>query len=216
MRVVVEVKGRINLLQFAFVEHADARPHRHRLDLVMRDVDEGGLKTLMQTADERTRLHPQLRVQVRKRLIHQEDGGLANDRAADRHALALTAGELTGAAIQQVPNAELIRGFVHALVNDLLGRLAQLQAKSHVVVDSHVRIQCVALEDHRDIAIFGRHIVDHAVTNEDLALGDLFQASEHPKARRFAAAGRTDKYEKLFILDLDGQIGYDSLITEIL
>ena len=60
-------------------------------------------------------------------------------------------------------------------INVGLGGLAQLEAEGHVVVDAHVRVKRVALEDHRDIAIFRRHIVDDAVANHDVAVADLFQ-----------------------------------------
>ena len=48
----------------------------------------------MQAQDLGARLHAQLRVEVGERLIHQEDGWLADDRAPKGDALALAAGEL--------------------------------------------------------------------------------------------------------------------------
>jgi hypothetical protein len=45
-------------------------------------------------------LHAQRRVEVRQRLVEQERLRLANDRAADRDALALAAGEFARPAVE--------------------------------------------------------------------------------------------------------------------
>ncbi len=46
------------------------------------------------------RLKP--RVEVRQRLVHQKRGGIAHDRPRQRHPLALAAGQLPRAAVEQV------------------------------------------------------------------------------------------------------------------
>ena len=60
----------------------------------------------MQFADLEPHLHAQRRVEVGERLVEQERLGLAHDRAADRDALALAAGELARLAIQIVGQVE--------------------------------------------------------------------------------------------------------------
>ena len=44
-------------------------------------------------------------------------------------------------------------------------RAAQAQRKAHVGGNRHVRIERVVLEHHRDIALFGLHVVDDAVAD---------------------------------------------------
>jgi hypothetical protein len=114
-------------------------------------------------------------VQVGQRLVEQEHLGLAHDGAADGHALALAARQVLGLALQQVFDVQDLRRVVDRGF-DLDGRhLGQLQAEGHVVVQVHVRVQRVALEDHRDAA-FGRwHVVDHAAADAQLAFGDVLQ-----------------------------------------
>ena len=51
-------------------------------------------------------LHAQGRVEVRERLVHQERGRLAHDRAPQRDALALAAGERLGLALEVVLEVE--------------------------------------------------------------------------------------------------------------
>src|SRR5207245_1978828 len=72
----------------------DAVAHRHRLDLVVGDVHRGDRELPLDAGDLGTHLHAQLRVEVRERLVHEEDLRLAHDRAPHRDALALTAGQL--------------------------------------------------------------------------------------------------------------------------
>ena len=92
-RLVVERARRVALLQHAVLEHRDAVAHRHRLDLVVRDVDGRHAQAVLQLDDLGARLHAQLRVEVGERLVHQVDRRLADDRAPHRHALALAARE---------------------------------------------------------------------------------------------------------------------------
>ena len=110
-------------------------------------------------------LDPQLGVEVRERLVHEEDLRLADDRPSERDALALTARELLRLALQQASQAESLSGFLDAAVDLGLGPLAQLQTEGHVVVDRHVRIERVALEDHGDVAVFRRDVVDAAIAD---------------------------------------------------
>ena len=56
---------------------------------------------------------------------------------------------------------------------------AQLEAEGHVVEHSHVRVECVALEHHRNVAVFGRNIVDDAIADPHDAAGDLLQPGDH-------------------------------------
>ena len=79
------------------VHDRDAVAHRHRLDLVVGDVDGGRADLLLQPLDLAARLHAQLGVEVGERLVHQEHLRVAHERAAERDALLLAAGELARA-----------------------------------------------------------------------------------------------------------------------
>ena len=73
----------------AAVHDADARPHGHRLDLVVRDIDHRGAEPSMQRRDLAARRHAQRRIEIGQRLVEQEHFWIAHDRAPQRHALAL-------------------------------------------------------------------------------------------------------------------------------
>ena len=85
----------------AVLEHHDALAERHRFDLVVGDVDHGRAQLAMQARDLHAHAAAQLRVEVGQRLVEQEDLRVAHQRAAQRDALPLAAGERGGLAIEQ-------------------------------------------------------------------------------------------------------------------
>ena len=89
------------LLDVAAAHHRDAVGERQRLDLVVGDVDHRVLELLVQPLDLDAQLGAQLGVEVRQRLVEQEDVDVAHQRPADRDALALAAGERGGLAVEQ-------------------------------------------------------------------------------------------------------------------
>ena len=194
---------RVDLLQHAVAHHRHALAERHRLDLVMGDVDGGDAEALVQPRQLGAHRHAQLRVEVRQRLVHQEGLRLAHHRAAHRDALALAAGERAGLAVEQRLEAERLRDLVDALLAHGLRHLAQLQAEAEVVAHRHVRVERVVLEHHRDVALARLHVGDVGVADRDRAVGDLLEAGDHPQQRRLAAAGRADQHHELAVRDLE-------------
>ena len=71
-RLVVELLRRADLLQPAVAHDRDAVAHRHRLGLVVGDVQRRRPELLVQARDVRAHLDAQLGVEVRQRLVHQE------------------------------------------------------------------------------------------------------------------------------------------------
>ena len=98
---VVELERGPDLLHHAVVHHDDLVGHGHGLDLVVGDVDRGGLQPLVQGLDLRPHRDAQLGVEVRQRLVEQEHLRVAHDRAAHGDPLALPARELLGVAVEQ-------------------------------------------------------------------------------------------------------------------
>ena len=65
-RPVVELLGRVDLLEPAVAEHGDAIAHRHRLDLVMGDVHGRDTEQSLDPRDLETHLDSELGVEVRE------------------------------------------------------------------------------------------------------------------------------------------------------
>ena len=98
----------------AILQHHDALAERHRLDLVVGDVDHGGAELAMQARDLHAHRHAQLGVEVGQRLVEQEHLRLAHQRAAERDALALAARQRGRLAIEQRFQFQRRRGLAHA------------------------------------------------------------------------------------------------------
>ena len=131
---------------------------RHRLDLVVGDIDDGGLELLVQLLDLGPHVDAQLGVEVRQRLVEQEDVGVAHQRPAHRDALALAAGELAGLAVEQVLDLQESRrpAFI-ALSRSGFGTPCISSPKAMFCADVHVRVERVGLEHHRDVALRRMH-----------------------------------------------------------
>ena len=82
----------------------------------------------------------------------------------------------------------------------------RLQAERHVVVDGHVRIKGVALEDHRDVAILRRDVVDKLVVDIQFAAGDVLKAGHHAQRGGLSAARRTDENDEFLVFNLEVEI----------
>src|SRR6266849_3542984 len=185
------------------VPRDDSTGHGHRFDLVVRDVDGGGLQALVQRLDLGAHRDAQLGVEVRKRLVEQEHLGIAHDGAAHRHALALPARKLARIAVEIRFQIEDSRRLGNPFLDDPVVLLAQTEREAHVLAHRHVRIERVALEYHRDVAFLGVDVVDDPAVDRDRPAADLLEPGEHPEKRRLAAARGTDEHHELAVRDVE-------------
>ncbi len=98
-RSVVELARRAHLLDHALVEHGQPIGDRHRLLLVVRDEDRGEPEPALQPFQLEAGRRAQLRVEVRQRLVEQQNARLDRERARDRDPLLLSARQLAGPAV---------------------------------------------------------------------------------------------------------------------
>ena len=102
---MIKFVWRPNLLNLTAVHHHDPVGQRHRLDLVVRDIDSRGLNLLVYPFDFRAHLNAQLCVQIGQRLVEQKYLGISHDGAAHGDALALAAGKLARQAPEETVEA---------------------------------------------------------------------------------------------------------------
>jgi hypothetical protein len=81
-----------DLLDDAATHHRDSVAEGHGLDLVVGDVDGRGGQALLQLRDGGAHLHPELGVEVRQRLVHEEGRGLPDDGPTHGDPLTLAPG----------------------------------------------------------------------------------------------------------------------------
>ena len=124
----------------------------------------------------------------------------------ERDTLSLTAGESLRLTVEQMLNAQNLSGFVNSALNLRLRGLAELKAERHVIINRHVGVKCVVLENHRDVAILRCNVVYQLVANVKLAFGDFFKTGDHTKSGGFSAAGRTDQNDKFLIFDFQSEV----------
>ncbi len=144
----------------------------------------------MQFLDFRPHLDAQLGVEVRKRFVEQKDLRIAHDRPPHCDTLPLPAGQLPRVARKIRGDMEDIGGPFNARLNFVFWRIAQFEPETHVLFDGFVRVKRVILEDHRNVAVSGRQVVDHSRADLDLSLGDRLETGDHSQKCGFPAAGR--------------------------
>ena len=97
-RMLVEFGRRRDLLHRAPVHDGDAARHGQRLVLVMGDDDEGDADILLKPCQFEPHLVAQFGIERRERLVEQQHLRPLDQRAGQRHALALAARHLVGLA----------------------------------------------------------------------------------------------------------------------
>ena len=93
-RRTVHLGRRSRLDDAPFVHHRDAIAHAQRFGLIVRDVDHRDSEPPLQRAQLQAHLLAQTRVEVRERLVEQEQARPAHQRARERQTLLLAAREL--------------------------------------------------------------------------------------------------------------------------
>lgn len=161
-----------------------------RFLLIVGDVDGGDRRCSAEPADLGAHVVPQFGVEVGEWFVEEEDVGLDGERAGERDALLLAAGELSGLALGVLVHLDEGEGFGGALAALGAGEFALAQAELDVLEDGHVRPEGVGLEDHADAAFFGWESGDVAVGEVDGAGCRFGEAGEHAEDGGFAAAGR--------------------------
>ena len=199
----VQLLRRCHLLEDAVAHDRHAVTHRHRLHLVVGDVHHRGAEASLQLDDVGAHLDAELGVEVRQRLVHQEHPRRAHDGAAHRHPLTLPARQRLGEPVEVLGEPEHLGGVLDATLRLGLVHLGDLEGEPDVLAHGHVRVERVVLEDHGDVAVAGRQVVDDLVVDAQLTVGDLLEPGEHPQRGRLAAPGGPDEHHELTVRDVE-------------
>src|SRR5512143_712965 len=197
LRAAVDVERRADLLEDPVVEDGDPVAQSHRLDLVVGDVDRRRRIALLEPRQLGSHLDPQRGVEIRERLVEQEERGPPHEGAAESDALALAAGELARSAVEIRREAEVLGRVAEPLVRLRPRHLAHLEAEGEVLADRHVRVERVALKDHRDVAVARGDAVHDPSADRDRALAGLVEAGDEAQGGRLAASRRAHEDEEL-------------------
>ena len=165
-----------------FHEDRHAIGQRHRLFLVVGDVDRGDAERALQllAARRASRAAAWRRGSTAARRAGTA-AACARWRAPARSAAAARP-RAARAAVEQVIDVDLARRVPHRGLDLRLGDLRHFQRKGDVLGHRHVRIERVALEHHRDVALAGSQRGDVLAVDQDAAGG------RRCRARRGCAA----------------------------
>src|SRR2546428_1860340 len=118
-RLVVDIEGIADLLEDASIHHRDPIGHGERLLLVVRDIDSRDLQLLLDATDLIAHAHAELRVEIRERLVQQENLRPEDERTCERDTLLLSSGELRGVPLHDTGKSDDLE--------NLLGELRDLR-----------------------------------------------------------------------------------------
>jgi hypothetical protein len=205
-RPVVDVERRADLLDLAVAEYRDPVRHRHRLGLIVGDVDHGDPDLAMNALELNLHLLAQILVERAQRLVEQEHVGVEHEAARQRHPLLLAAGQLARVAVGEPKQAHQLEHALGACLDVGSRKAPHLERKHHVLRRRHVREQRVVLEHHTDIALVGPAQGKVTAVELDRAAGRIFEAGDHQERCGLAGAAGAQEGDELATLDVDRDV----------
>ena len=182
---------------------SDPRRHRHRLDLVVGDVDDGRADALMQPLDLHPHLDAQFCVEIGERFVEQEQQGITHQRAAHRHALTLAAGKLRRPTVEQRLDLQQPGHIRHGRFLLRPGDMAAFHSERDVLAHRHRRIERIGLEHHGDVAVLRRDVVDDPSTDFHDPCARAIQPGNDVEQRGFTAAGWSNQHGEFTAFDVE-------------
>ena len=199
--VIVNLGGGSDLTDASALHDHDPIGEAHGLLLVVGHVDGGYLGGQLLGANQLAHRQPLIRVQGPERLVHQVNGGMADDRPRQRHLLLITARKLLGIARKQSGQIHARRHGVDPPADVGRRNPRRTEGEPDVVPHGQMRIQGVELEHHPDIAsrrAQHRHV---GVVQADRARGRQLEPGDHAQRGGLAAARRSEQYDQLPLFD---------------
>ena len=199
--MVVEVHGGGHLLDGAVVHHGDALAEGEGLGLVVGDVEHGGAEAGVEAGD----FGAHWRRVWASRL---ERGSSSRSRVGRRTRARPRATRwrwpperAAGRRSRQGVSSRSCAASRTRLVDFRPGEMPDLQAEGEVVIDRHVGVEGVVLEDHGDVAVLRGQVVDDLAGEGDGARGGLLQAGDEAQGGGLAAARGADQDEEFLVLN---------------
>ena len=201
-RPLVDIGGAPDLVDPTLAEDGDAVAHRQRLLLVVRDVDEGDPDLLLDPLQLALHLLPQLEIERAERLVEEQHLRVVDDRARERHPLALPAGQLDGLPVAEAVEADEFQRLLGAA--PALRALHALDPQPVLDVGSHghVREERIVLEDGVDVPVVRGPAGDVDAAELHAAGVGALEAGDDPERRRLARPGGPEHGEELAASDL--------------
>ena len=183
-----------HLLDLTLIHHRNSIGHGHGFLLIVGDMKEGQSDVTLDLFQLRLHLTSKFEVQGAERFVQEQQCRSVDNCPSQRHPLLLSTGKLLRTTLGEViefHQAKRLVGLDHGIANS-----PPFKAKSHVVDDTHVRKECVALEHRVHRALIGLRLSDISATNEDAPSGRFFETRDQPEGGRLATTRWAQKREK--------------------
>ena len=187
---------------------------RQRFALVVRDVDGGDPQVALQPLQLEAHALAQLRIQVGKRLVQEQQARLHDQRPGERKTLLLAARQPGRLAARQLLERDHLQHSQYAFLDLALAELAPAdpQRKRGVLEHRHVRPDGVRLEYHAQPAPVRRHEdaalrrVHDIAADRDFPLPRPLQAGDGAQRGGLAAAARSEQSKQLALGHFEGHL----------
>ncbi len=171
----------------------------------MTDGLAGGVELFEQVDD----LATGLRIEVSGGLVGEHDIGIVGEGARDRDALALAAGELDGAMVEALAEADRVEqslgtgaAFAASDTGERECDLDVLSRGQHLQEIEGLEDETECVQSQRGAALEAERL-GGAAADADFAVGRRVDQAEQMQQRRFAAAAGSGDRDEVALLDLD-------------
>ena len=168
--------------------------------------EENGRSVLVDFFEEPEDVDRELRIEVARRLVRENERRLADDRARDGDALLLATRQHARRIVTTTRESDALERFADARANEARRKAEHLERDRDVLVDAPRVHELEVLEDDADVPTqkwnrVGGEARDVATEEEDATVVDLLGAIEQPKERRLSGAARARDEDELAALD---------------
>src|SRR5215212_6804990 len=205
-RMLVDCFRGTQLLQLAIAHDSDPICHRQGFRLIVGDVDRRGFEVAQEVLQLGPHFRTEARIDMRDRLIHDQNCRVPDNSPRNRHALFLATGQLTRLPLEDVTNVESGHGAIEQSFDLSRFDSSNFEREYDVLSDCEVRVERIILKNHGDITVGWFHIVDNTVSNRNGAAADRFQTRDHAHRGRFSATRGADNGEELAVRAIEDEI----------
>src|SRR5262245_7966172 len=132
-------------------------------------------------------------IEMRKRLVEEDELRVSNERATDGDALLGTTGQNFDVEIGERPKMQEIEYVGDPRLGVGRGSTTNLQREGDVAAHRHARVERIVFKNHGDVALARRKTGDGLVVKKDLACGGTFNTSCHLERGALSAAGGAEQ-----------------------
>src|SRR5207247_1929819 len=191
-RSLVDGARRVHLLDAPPLQHHHAVAEGHGLGLLVGHVQGRHAEPALQCADVLPQCRTERRIDVRQRLVEEEERRMADERPGERHALSLAPGELGWTALEDRPDLHEGGHVLDPSPAGFPGHSVHAPRKLDVPAHGHVGGGGVALEDHGHVALVRREALDRPAPDADRAARERLESCGEAQQGRLAAPRRAE------------------------